>query len=172
MLFYPKMYKKNIFEIPYDKLKKQKIKVLLFDLDNTIGKLNEGKASVEVEELFKKLSKNFKIAIVSNNNSKKRVGTYATSLGVDYFYFAKKPSTKCIRKAMKRYGVNSDNIAMIGDQLITDILAANRIKCFSILVDPLADKDLKITYLNRAIENQIIKSYNKKGIFTRGEYYE
>ena len=62
------MYKKNIFEIPYDKLKKQKIKVLLFDLDNTIGKLNEGKASVEVEELFKKLSKKFKIAIVSNNN--------------------------------------------------------------------------------------------------------
>ena len=73
---------------------------------------------------------------------------------------------------MNRYNVIPDNIAMIGDQLITDILAANRIECMSILVDPLADKDLKITYINRAIENQIIKSYNKKGIFARGEYYE
>ena len=66
------MYRKSIFEISYDKLKKQKIKVLLFDLDNTIGKLNEGKASAKVQELFKKLSNEFKIAIVSNNNSKKR----------------------------------------------------------------------------------------------------
>lgn len=172
MLFYPKMYRKSIFEISYDKLKKKKIKVLLFDLDNTIGKLNEGKASAEVQKLFKKLSNEFKIAIVSNNSSKKRVSAFAQELNVDYFYFAKKPSTKCVRKAMKKYEVEPENIAMIGDQLVTDILAANRIKCFSILVDPLADKDLKITYLNRAIENRIVKRYNKKGIFTRGEYYE
>ena len=103
---------------------------------------------------------------------KKGVSAFAQGLNVDYFYFAKKPSTKCIRKAMKKYEVGPDNIAMIGDQLVTDVLAANRIKCFSILVDPLANKDLKITYLNRAIENQIVKRYNKKGIFTRGEYYE
>lgn len=172
MLFYPKMYKKSIFEIPYDKLKNKKIKVLLFDLDNTIGKIEEGTASKEVQTLIKKLSKDFKIAIVSNNSSKKRVGGFAESLNVDYFYFAKKPSTKCIRKAMKKYVVSPDNIAMIGDQIITDILAANRIKCMSILVDPLAKKDLKITYLNRFIENRIIKHYNRKDIFARGEYYE
>lgn len=171
MLFYPKMYKKNIFEIPYDKLIKQNIKVLLFDLDNTIGKLDEGKANNEVQKLFKRLSKEFKIAIVSNNSSKKRVGNFAQSLNVDYFYFSKKPSTISIKKAMKRYDVKACDIAMIGDQLITDILAANRIKCFSILVDPLAKKDLKITYINRFIEDKIIKSYEKKGKFTRGEYY-
>jgi len=165
------MYKKNIFEIPYDKLEEQNIKVLLFDLDNTIGKMEEGSASKEVKTLFKTLSKKFKIAIVSNNSSKKRVSAFANSLNVDYFYFSMKPSTRCIRKAIIRYNVESNNVAMIGDQIITDVLSANRIRCFSILVDPLASKDLKVTYLNRVIENKIIKKYQKKGKFARGEYY-
>lgn len=171
MLFYPKMYKKNIFEIPYDKLKEQGVKVLLFDLDNTIGKMEEGCASKEVQDLFKTLSKKFKLAIVSNNSSKKRVASFAKSLNVDYFYFSMKPSTRSIRKAMNKYSVESFDIAMIGDQLVTDVLAANRVKCLSILVDPLANKDLKVTYINRTIENKIIKKYQKKGKFTRGEYY-
>ena len=43
-------------------------------------------------------------------------------------------------------------MCMIGDQIVTDVLAGNRFKIMTILVDPLGEKDLKITGLNRKIE--------------------
>ena len=42
----------------------------------------------------------------------------------------------------------------------------------AILVDPLGEKDLKITGLNRKIEEKIVKRYEKRGLFERGKYYE
>ena len=40
-VFKPNFYSKNIFEINYNKLKDKNIKLLIFDLDNTIGKIDE-----------------------------------------------------------------------------------------------------------------------------------
>ena len=55
---------------------------------------------------------------------------------------------------------------------MTDIFGGNRYKCFTILVDPLGKKDLKVTFVNRFIENRIINHLSKKGILERGKYYE
>ncbi len=38
--YVPKMYKPNIQEVNYDKLKKNNIKCLIFDLDNTLMEVN------------------------------------------------------------------------------------------------------------------------------------
>ena len=37
MKYLPDIYKKNIFDINYNKLKKKDIKCLIFDLDNTLA---------------------------------------------------------------------------------------------------------------------------------------
>ena len=71
-----------------------------------------------------------------------------------------------------RYHLKNSEIAMIGDQLVTDVLAGNRFGAYTIYVDPLGKKDLKITYFNRFIERRIINHYQRKGKFKRGEYYE
>ncbi len=63
-------------------------------------------------------------------------------------------------------------MCIIGDQIVTDVLAGNRYHIKTILVDPLGEKDLKITALNRIIENYIVKKYSKKKIFERGKYYD
>lgn len=63
-------------------------------------------------------------------------------------------------------------MCMIGDQIITDIIAGNRFHIYTILVDPMGKKDLKITGLNRKLEAFIIKKYEKRGLFERGHYYE
>ena len=73
------------------------------------------------------------------------------------------------------FEINYDKLkemVMIGDQIVTDILAGNSFKCMTILVDPLGEKDLKITGINRAIEKKIVDRYMKKGVFERGRYYE
>ena len=38
--YLPDIYKKSIFDINYKKLKEESIKCLIFDLDNTIAKID------------------------------------------------------------------------------------------------------------------------------------
>ena len=51
-MFLPNMYQKNIYEIPYQKLKQRGIKCLVFDLDNTLRLLDEKVPNKEVISFF------------------------------------------------------------------------------------------------------------------------
>lgn len=169
-LFRPNMYKKNIFEIDYNKLKEQGITCLIFDLDNTLGLLEHERCPLKTRKLLKELQKDFLI-LISSNNTKKRIAPYLKDLGIGGVAFSLKPSTKGLRKIKKHYNLNKKEMVMIGDQIVTDILSGNRYKIMTILVDPLGEKDLRITGLNRKIEARIIKYYKKRGMFERGKYY-
>lgn len=169
-LFRPNMYKKNIFEIDYNKLKEQGITCLIFDLDNTLGLIEHEKCPLKTKKLLKELQKDFLI-LISSNNTKKRIAPYLKDLGIEGVAFSLKPSTKGLRKIKKHYNLNKKEMVMIGDQIVTDILSGNRYKIMTILVDPLGEKDLRITGLNRKIEARIIKYYKKRGMFERGKYY-
>ena len=165
-VYVPKMYYKDIFCINYDKLMDKGIKYLVFDLDNTIGLINEKVCNLETKTFLNKLSLKFKIIIASNNNLK-RVKLFANELNATLISFALKPSGKIYRYIKKNYTKNMNEVCIIGDQITTDIISGNRFNMFSILVDPKGDKDLKITNLNRLIEKRIMKKINLK----RGEYY-
>ncbi len=166
-IFRPMMYQKNIYTIDYNKLKQKKIEMLIFDLDNTLLKVGNELPDNETIELFKRLKKDFKIVIASNNIQKK-VGKIAEILGCDYLYSLMKP-TKRIKKFIdKKYNIDYAKIAIIGDQVMTDIFVGNRIGLFTVLVDPLGQKDYKITFLNRYIEKRIMNKIKIK----KGEYYE
>ena len=170
-IFKPTMYRKNIFEIDYQRLKEMGITCLVFDLDNTLGLIKDKKCSVRVKKLLKRLQKDFLI-FISSNNTGRRLKPYLTELGVEGMSMAFKPSTKNLRKLKKKYGLKKAEMVMIGDQLVTDIFSGNRFKIMTILVDPLGEKDLKVTYFNRKIENKIIDYYQRQELFERGKYYE
>lgn len=170
-IFKPKLYRKNIYEINYDKLKKDGIKCLVFDLDNTLGLISHKSCPTEAKKLIKKLKKDFLI-IISSNNTKKRIKPYLEELGIDGVAWSMKPSIRGLAYARRKYHLEKNEMCIIGDQIVTDILAGNRYKVKTVLVDPLGEKDLKITSLNRKIENYIVKKYKKKGLFERGKYYE
>ena len=93
-------------------------------------------------------------------------------LGVGGVAFCMKPSTRGLKKIQKNYGLKKKEMVMIGDQIVTDVLAGKRFHIMTILVDPLGKKDLKITGLNRYWEDKIIRRYEKKGEFKRGNYYD
>ena len=154
--FKPRSYYKSIFDVNYNLLKKHNIKVIIFDLDNTIITIDEDYPSDKVKELFKKISKDFKVFIASNNKKERvrRIGKY---MDVHAFYSVVKPTKKIKKLLLKKYDVKMNEIAIIGDQVITDIFMGNRLHMYTILVDPLGEKDLKITYFNRWLEGKIIK---------------
>ena len=168
--FKPDCYRKNIFEIDYKKLKKIGIKCLVFDLDNTLGLISNKKCPKETVSLLKKLKKDF-IVVICSNNTTGRLKPYLDELGVDGVSWSFKPSIKGVYKIRKKYNLNKKDMCMIGDQIVTDIFTGKRYGIYTVLVDPLGVKDLKITSLNRVIEKLILKRYKKKDIFERGSYY-
>ena len=171
MLCYPQMYKKRVEDINYTKLKELGIKCLVFDLDNTIALIDQDLITEDMKNLLLNLKKDFKIAIISNNKES-RVKKYADILDCGYVYSAMKPFAKGFKKIAKKYNLERKEIAVIGDQLITDIMGANIFRAYPILVDPLAKKDLKISYFNRFLEKQVFKKYQRKNIMKKGEYYD
>ena len=169
--YIPKIYKKSILDIDYEDLKKKNIKCLMFDLDNTLLEVHKRIPKKEICYLIKKLKKDFKIIIISNNTSKKRLSKVAEEFKVDYIKFALKPSSKAFRKVQKDYGFKKEEMCIIGDQLVTDIRGGNSYDVLTILVDPLAKEELKVTGINRFFEAKILKKLAKDNKLKRGEYY-
>ena len=169
-LFLPDMYKKNILDIDYNLLKEKGIKCLIFDLDNTIALIDEGLPKKNTKDLFDNLKKDFHVIIISNN-VKKRVKLYSDALDVDYVSFAMKPLLKGMLQIKQKYHYKKKDMCMIGDQIMTDILSGKRLGVYSILVDPMSDKDLKITKLNRFFERRVLKTLSRKYDFKKGTYY-
>ncbi len=168
MKYKPLMYYKDIYNINYKLLKKRQIKFLLFDIDNTILPVDKKEPSKELISLIQELKKDFHIIIISNALPH-RVKYIKNTLQIDGYSFSLKPFTINYRKIMRKYNATPKQIAAIGDQLYTDIKAANKLTITSILVDPISKNEFIITRLNRLKENKLI---NKTKIITRGEYYE
>lgn len=163
MIFYPKSYFNKIVDIDVNFFIENNIKAVLLDIDNTI--LDKRHNMVQgLEEWVKTLKENnIKICILSNTNKKKKAQNLSDKLDVPFIYFAKKPLKFGFKKAKKILEIEDNKtIAVIGDQVLTDVFGANRCKMYSILVKPLKKEDIFVTKINRLIEKQILKSYFKQ----------
>ncbi len=170
--FIPDIYQKSIFAIDYEKLKNRGIKCILFDLDNTIAPVNVEAPDKEIKDLFADIELlGIKVIILSNSN-KTRVRPFKEGLNVDSSYSSHKPFKKKYKKVMDIYNFKDNEIACVGDQLLTDVYGANRMGMTSILVNPISNVDLIGTKINRIFERRIFKKLKRQGLFTIGEYYE
>ena len=100
--------------------------------------------------------------IVVSNNTKKRVQRAVEKFGIDYVYWALKPFTFGIDRAMKEFHYDKSEVVMVGDQLMTDIRAAHRAGIRSILVKPLVQHDSIKTQINRARERRVMRKITEK----------
>ena len=104
---------------------------------------------------------NIKLYILSNSNKKEKVKKVAEKLGIPYEYFGKKPLKSGFLKVQKILKEEPQNIGVIGDQIFTDIIGGNRCKMFTILVEPIKEKEMLITKWKRPIEEKIKKHYRE-----------
>ncbi len=169
--FVPDIYQKSIYDINYKKLKKNGIKCLIFDLNNTIASFEEEYPTEKLREKMFDLEKSFKVIIMSNSN-KDRVRPFKERLNIDSAFSSKKPFKKKYKKILNTYNYKDTEIAVIGDFLLTDIYGGNRMGFTTILVNPISSEEPFNVRIARRFEKRIIKKLNKKGILILGEYYE
>jgi hypothetical protein len=163
MKIYPKAYLKNVQEVTIQFLQKNKIQALILDVDNTLidyyRNLSEG-----VIQWSKELqSQGIKMYILSNTNKKEKVEMVANNLNIPYRLLARKPSTKGFKEIQQKLGISPENIGVIGDQIFTDVVGGNRSKMFTILVDPVTDKDYWYTAWKRPLEKKIKQKLKGNG---------
>ena len=171
-IFRPDVYSKSIFDVNYKKLKEKGIKCILLDLDNTIAPVNIEKPDNKMKKFLNELKEKGFHLIIMSNSQKKRVEPFKNELELDSAAFSMKPRKSKYMKILKTFGYKPEEVAAIGDQLLTDVLGANRMQITSILVNPMSKKDGISTNLNRIIERMIIKRLEKKELFERGKYYD
>lgn len=160
-MIYPKEYFNSVKDINIELLHKNNIKGLILDVDNTLINLDR-KMPAGISDWAKDLkSKGIKMCLLSNSNKLNKVEAVAKIIDVPYIFFGKKPLKSGFLRAKDILKLPSENIAVVGDQIFTDVIGANRCGMFSILVKPIEEKDYLITRIKRPIEKFIIKRYEK-----------
>jgi HAD superfamily phosphatase (TIGR01668 family) len=133
-------------------------KLVLLDVDNTLLPWRSRDIPAETREWLeggKALGLTF--CIVSNTRNKERLQHLAHALGIDFVDGRSKPSRRMFRAAMHKHHVTAEETLMIGDQLMTDILGANRSGIEAIWVQPMTRKEFVGTKVNRFAESLVLK---------------
>ena len=127
----------SLCEISPEFLHRHGIKLLLMDLDNTISpyKVNVP-ADVTARWIEDMKRAGIRLFIVSNNKGE-RPEAFSRFAGIPFIKLARKPSRKGIHRAIELEGAARSETALVGDQIYTDVLAANRSGIKSILVEPI-----------------------------------
>ena len=125
-------------EITPELLRQAGVALLLSDLDFTLAPKYVRRPDPALRALIAELkAAGIQVMIVSNNRSGARVTEFCADLGVPYQGHAGKPPTRGLAAAMARAGTDRAHTAMLGDKLLTDMLAANRAGVLALMVEPL-----------------------------------
>ena len=162
MLIYPNVCFDKVENITIDFLHEKGIKALILDVDNTLIDYHKNmkESIVQWAEEIKK--QGIKMYILSNTNQKEKVEKVANKLKIPYENFAKKPCKKGFKKVQKILNKKPEEIGVVGDQIFTDVIGGNRCKMFTILVEPIDEKDFWYTAWKRPLENKIKNRYCKR----------
>ena len=138
------------------------IRGLILDVDNTLSPPHQKLPTSDIIQWFHLMHQGgIKMVIVSNNN-RKRVAFFAKDLGIEYIPFGLKPLPFAVLTAVKRMGIAKSEAVVIGDQIFTDILAANLAGIKTILVNPIDKMESVILRFKRKLEKPVIRRYHKR----------
>lgn len=119
---YPNLYLKKVEDITIEMLIKNKIKLLILDVDNTLIDYYKNLSEEVIKWAKEMRGQGIKLYILSNTNNKEKVEKVAQKLEIPYKHFAMKPLKKGFKKIEKETNIKPENIAVVGDQIFTDII--------------------------------------------------
>lgn len=163
-LLCPRIIVKTLYDIELQILLDQGIKGIIFDLDNTIIPWDQPEMSPEIIQWLQGVvAQGFKLCLVSNNMDK-RVKKIADIFNIPFVARAYKPAKTGFRQAIFRMELSPSQVAVVGDQLFTDVLGGNRLGLCTIWVAPLTTKEFIGTKITRRLEKIAIRMLRKKGL--------
>lgn len=172
----------TLWEIELEKLVQAGKKLVLIDIDNTLLPWRSEEFPPEsLEWLQRGRALGLEFCILSNTRNTERLQRLSERMGVPFMQGKFKPSRMMYRAALDRFGVAPEQAVMVGDQLFTDVLGANRAGIEAIWVKPMTSREFVGTRVNRIAERLVasrlyrtllaeeddLPIVPKKGIFQR-----
>lgn len=161
--FIPFAHAQSIYEVSCDFFVKNDVKLLLIDLDNTLDSYRCLEPTQKAIDKLRDIAKAGIIPVIVSNNREHRVKGYADKAQVECIYSVRKPFSKRIRKFLEKRGVKAEETMLVGDQLMTDVLAARGAHIRVLLTEKVVKEDQFTTHFNRLLDRPIRKHLRKKG---------
>lgn len=155
----PHQHVPSVFDLDLDRLRAQGIRGLIFDLDNTLGSWgftawDEG----VLDWLADVEAHGFRLAFLSNDEGIGRDAVRAGLNGHPLRFDARKPGTAGYREMLTALDLDASEVAMIGDQIFTDVVGAKRVGLHAVLVRPFdPTSETSSTRVRRWFERQILR---------------
>lgn len=138
----------SIYDLTGERLAALGIALLLADLDNTLCPYGTNGPDETLKAWKSDLSRHgVTLFLLSNSRKPRRAADFAQALDIPYLGHAGKPKVGGYQKALADCGAKPEGCAMVGDQVFTDVLGANRAGIRSILVKPISLKGNPGRYL-------------------------
>lgn len=162
MILIPDYLFRRVWDIPAEFLQEQGIRGLILDIDNTLTFDHAPEVPERTSQWLEKIRRaGVKAAIVSNNREA-RVRPFAEKCGLAYVAEALKPRKTGFERSCAALGETAKTIAVIGDQLYTDVLFGNRFGCTTILVEPMGPDLLWYVKAKRVLEKPFMPQIRRK----------
>lgn len=144
-------------------LKAKGIVALVLDVDDTLTAHGSQELAAEVKDWLEQLRAAGVQLMIVSNNTKARVSPFAARLGLPFVSMACKPLTFGLAAARRRFGVPRHAMAIVGDQLFTDRLAASLYGVRALIVTPRGGAARRDIRLKRKLEQPFLRRYYRKG---------
>lgn len=153
----PDRYAPRLHDVPHEELEAAGIRGLIVDLDNTLLGFRETELGHEhLSWVARAHDRGFRIVMLSNNFSG-RVNVVAAQLNVECIPNALKPLPFGFLRAKRRLRMRRREIAVVGDQLFTDVLGGKLCGLYTILTEPIELKDFAVTRVFRFFERLMLR---------------
>ena len=131
----PRRMTDKLTDIRPEHLRSWGVKLLMLDFDNTIVPYTTTIPTAEMESWLRDMNAlpDVILCIVSNSHND-RVPKFCRERNMAVITHAKKPFSKGIKECLAKYGIDTKEAALVGDQIFTDTLGANCAGVKSILV--------------------------------------
>ena len=144
-------------------LRERGVEALILDIDNTLAFDNHPDVPPEIDAWLRGMERaGLRLAIVSNNRES-RVKAFAAACGnLAYVADARKPSRAGFARSAETLGTTAEKIAVVGDQLFTDIAFGNRFGCTTILVERMGPDVPLFVRMKRVLEAPLMPYIKKR----------
>lgn len=160
-ILYPDQYVENAWEVDYTALFNQGIRGIILDIDNTLVPYYVPDPDMRTVAGIRRLKESgFSLYIVSNGREE-RVRRFNQGLGLPYVCHAGKPGAHGFLKAKQHFRLPAEQIAVIGDQIFTDVWGGNKQGMYTILVKQVSKRDEWITAVKRPLEKVVMLFYRR-----------
>ena len=163
MIVTPEYLFRSVSHITPEFLRSQGVQGLVLDVDNTLTGDESQTLDEEVRGWLDTMRAAGIALTIASNNDAARVRPFADRVGLQFVSMACKPFTIGLRVARRRLGCKKSEMAMVGDQIFADRMAAGLYGIPAYVVLPRGKDVNKGVKAKRKLEAPFIRRYYKKG---------